>query len=41
MTQELSTIGEDLIRFKKGTKRINRLSLLVHEGLVAQNVQRA
>ena len=28
---------EDLIRFKKGTKRINRLRFLAHEGLVAQS----
>ncbi len=27
---------EDLIRFKKGTKRINRLRFLAHEGLMAQ-----
>lgn len=27
---------DDLIRFKKGTKRINRLRLLAHEGVVAQ-----
>ena len=27
---------DDLIRFKKGTKRINRLRFLAHEGLVAQ-----
>ncbi|MFH1659936.1 MAG: hypothetical protein ABIG35_11560 [Pseudomonadota bacterium] len=27
---------DDLIRFKKGTKRINRLRFLAHEGMVAQ-----
>lgn len=27
---------DDLIRFKKGTKRINRLRFLAHEGVVAQ-----
>lgn len=27
---------DDLIRFKKGTKRINRLRLLAHEGVVGQ-----
>ena len=28
---------DDLIRFKKGTKRINRLRTLAHEGLQAQH----
>ena len=28
---------DDLIRFNKGTKRVNRLRLLAHEGLNAQN----
>ncbi|MCB2021560.1 MAG: hypothetical protein KDG44_12240 [Burkholderiaceae bacterium] len=28
---------DDLIRFNKGTKRVNRLRFLAHEGLVAQN----
>ena len=28
---------DDLIRFKKGTKRVNRLRFLAHEGLLAQN----
>jgi hypothetical protein len=27
---------DDLIRFKKGTKRINRLRLLAREGVIAQ-----
>lgn len=27
---------DDLIRFKKGTKRINRLRLLAHEGVIGQ-----
>lgn len=27
---------DDLIRFKKGTKRINRLRFLAHEGVVTQ-----
>lgn len=27
---------DDLIRFKKGTKRINRLRLLAHEGTLGQ-----
>jgi len=27
---------DDLIRFNKGTKRVNRLRFLAHEGLVAQ-----
>lgn len=27
---------DDLVRFKKGTKRINRLRFLAHEGMVAQ-----
>ena len=27
---------EDLIRFKKGVKRVNRLRFLAHEGLMAQ-----
>ncbi len=27
---------DDLIRFKKGTKRVNRLRFLAHEGVVAQ-----
>lgn len=29
---------DDLVRFKKGTKRINRLRFLAHEGMVAQAV---
>ncbi len=29
---------DDLIRFKKGTKRINRLRLLAHEGVIGQLV---
>lgn len=28
---------DDLIRFNKGTKRVNRLRFLAHEGLLAQN----
>jgi hypothetical protein len=28
---------DDLVRFNKGTKRINRLRFLAHEGLLAQN----
>ena len=28
---------DDLIRFHKGTKRVNRLRFLAHEGLLAQN----
>lgn len=28
---------DDLIRFNKGTKRVNRLRLLAHEGLMAQH----
>ena len=28
---------DDLIRFNKGTKRVNRLRFLAHEGLVAQH----
>lgn len=27
---------DDLVRFKKGTKRINRLRLLAHEGVLGQ-----
>ena len=27
---------DDLVRFKKGTKRINRLRLLAHEGVIGQ-----
>jgi hypothetical protein len=27
---------DDLIRFNKGTKRVNRLRFLAHEGLLAQ-----
>ena len=30
---------DDLIRFPKGTKRINRLRLLAYDGLLAQNGQ--
>jgi hypothetical protein len=30
------SLYDDLIRFKKGTKRINRLRFLAHEGMVAQ-----
>ena len=32
------SLYDDLVRFKKGTKRINRLRLLAHEGMVAQMV---
>ena len=28
---------DDLIRFNKGTKRVNRLRFLAHEGLLAEN----
>ena len=28
---------DDLVRFNKGTKRVNRLRFLAHEGLLAQN----
>ena len=28
---------DDLIRFNKGTTRVNRLRFLAHEGLLAQN----
>lgn len=28
---------DDLIQFHKGTKRVNRLRLLAHDGLLAQN----
>lgn len=28
---------DDLMRFNKGTKRVNRLRFLAHEGLLAQN----
>lgn len=28
---------DDLIRFNKGTKRVNRLRFLAHEGLLVQN----
>ena len=28
---------DDLIRFNKGTKRVNRLRFLAHEGLLAQH----
>jgi hypothetical protein len=28
---------DDLIRFNKGTKRVNRLRFLAHEGLMAQH----
>ena len=30
---------DDLIRFNKGTKRVNRLRFLAHEGLLAQTSQ--
>ena len=30
---------DDLIRFPKGTKRINRLRVLAYDGLLAQNGQ--
>jgi len=30
------SLYDDLVRFKKGTKRINRLRFLAHEGMVAQ-----
>ena len=30
---------DDLVRFNKGTKRVNRLRLLAHEGLLAQSWQ--
>jgi hypothetical protein len=29
---------DELIRFRKGVKRVNRLRLLAYEGLLAQNV---
>ncbi len=32
---------DDLIRFKKGTKRINRLRLLAHEGVLGQSIPAA
>lgn len=32
------SLYDDLVRFKKGTKRINRLRFLAHEGMVAQAV---
>lgn len=32
-----SRLYDDLIRFNKGTKRVNRLRFLAHEGLLAQN----
>jgi hypothetical protein len=32
---------DDLIRFNKGTKRVNRLRFLAHEGLLAQHWIRA
>jgi hypothetical protein len=32
---------DDLIRFPKGTKRINRLRVLAHDGLIAQYAQTA
>lgn len=28
---------DDLVRFNKGTKRVNRLRFLAHEGLLVQN----
>ena len=28
---------DDLVRFNKGTRRVNRLRFLAHEGLLAQN----
>ena len=31
-----SRLYDDLIRFNKGTKRVNRLRFLAHEGLLAQ-----
>ena len=32
---------DDLIRFKKGTKRINRLRLLAREGVIGQAANRS
>jgi hypothetical protein len=32
-----SRLYDDLIRFKKGTKRVNRLRILAQEGLLAQH----
>lgn len=32
---------DDLVRFNKGTKRVNRLRFLAHEGLMAQLTSRA
>jgi hypothetical protein len=31
------SLYDDLIRFRQGTKRVNRLRLLAHEGAVAAN----
>ncbi|MFM2448594.1 MAG: hypothetical protein RIS44_1044 [Pseudomonadota bacterium] len=33
---DIPLLYDDLIRFKKGTKRVNRLRFLAHEGGVAQ-----
>lgn len=35
------SLYDDLVRFKKGTKRINRLRFLAHEGMVAETMVRA
>jgi hypothetical protein len=32
---------DDLIRFSKGTKRVNRLRFLAHEGLLVQHTTQA
>ncbi|MDZ7855742.1 hypothetical protein [Sphaerotilus sp.] len=32
------SLYDDMVRFKKGTKRINRLRFLAHEGMVAQTL---
>ncbi len=38
MTREdTPRLYDDLIRFNKGTKRVNRLRFLAHEGLLAQS----
>jgi len=34
------SLYDDLVRFKKGTKRINRLRFLAHEGMVAETMVR-
>ena len=37
MREDNPRLYDDLIRFNKGTKRVNRLRFLAHEGLLAQN----